>query len=71
MTAGVSRHGPTDLAVAESFFNLLEREGIRRRTNKTRKEARQDVFDYTEFSYSLQRKYAGTKMFSPIGFRWS
>ena len=31
-----------DNAVAESFFNLLKRERIRRRTYKTRADARQD-----------------------------
>ena len=33
-----------DNAVAESFFNLLKRERIRRRTYKTREQARQDIF---------------------------
>ena len=37
-----------DIAVAENFFNLLKRERIRRRTYKTRADARQDVFDYIE-----------------------
>lgn len=45
----MSRRGNChDNAVAESFFNLLKRERIRRRTYKTRIEARQDVFDYIE-----------------------
>lgn len=35
-----------DNAVAESFFRLLKRERIRRRTSPTRDAARQDVFDY-------------------------
>lgn len=35
-----------DNAVVESFFNLLKRERIRRRTYKTWVDARQDVFDY-------------------------
>jgi len=42
----MSRRGNChDNAVAESFFNLLKRERIRRRTYKTRADARQDVFD--------------------------
>jgi len=42
----MSRRGNChDNAVAESFFNLLKRERIRRRTYKTREEARRDVFD--------------------------
>ena len=38
--------GPSPLArpVAESFFNLLKRERIRRKKYKTREEARRDVF---------------------------
>lgn len=43
----MSRHGNChDNAVAESFFNLLKRERIRRRVYRSRDEARQDVFDY-------------------------
>jgi len=38
--------------VAESFFSSLKREGIRRRTYKSRKEARQDVFDFIEIFYN-------------------
>lgn len=37
---------------AESFFSSLKRERIRRRTYKTREEARQDVFDYIEMFYN-------------------
>ena len=43
----MSRRGNChDNAVAESFFNLLKRERIRRRTYKTRADARQDAFNY-------------------------
>jgi len=49
----MSRRGNChDNAVAESFFNLLKRERIRRRAYKTRAEARQDVFDYIEMFYN-------------------
>ncbi len=47
-----------DNAVAESFFNLLKRERIRRKTYRTRDEARQDVFDYIEIFYNPTRKHA-------------
>lgn len=57
-----------DNAVAESFFNLLKRERIRRRKYKTREEARQDVFDYIEFFYNPQRKHVRNGMLSPIDF---
>jgi putative transposase len=62
----MSRRGNChDNAVAESFFNLLKRERIRRRTYKTREEARQDVFDYIEMFYNPVRKHAGNGMLSP------
>jgi putative transposase len=45
----MSRRGDYhDNGVAESFFNLLNRERIRRGTYRRREEARQDVFDYIE-----------------------
>jgi putative transposase len=57
-----------DNAVAESFFNLLKRERVRRRTYKTRVEARRDVFDYIEMFYNLTRKHARNGMLSPADF---
>ena len=48
----MSRRGNChDNAVAESFFNLLKGERSRRKTYKTRAQARQDVFDYIEMFY--------------------
>ena len=45
----MSRRGNChDNVVAESFFSSLMRERIRRRTYKSREEARQDVFNYIE-----------------------
>ena len=45
----MSRRGNChDNAVAESFFNLLKRERIRRRTYKTRTDARRDVFTHRD-----------------------
>lgn len=38
--------------MAESFFNLLKRERIRRKIYRTRNEARADVFDYIEMFYA-------------------
>ncbi|SFQ79144.1 putative transposase [Donghicola eburneus] len=55
----MSRRGNChDNAVAESFFNLLKREQIRRETYRTRAEGRQDVFDYIEMFYNPKRKHA-------------
>jgi len=65
----MSRRGNChDNAVAESFFNLLKRERIRRRTYKTREEARRDVFDYIEMFYNPQRKHTRNGMLSPVEF---
>lgn len=65
----MSRRGNChDNAVAESFFNLLKRERIRRRTYGTRAEARQDVFDYIEMFYNLTRKHVRNGMLSPVEF---
>jgi putative transposase len=65
----MSRRGNChDNAVAESFFNLLKRERIRRRVYKTRAEARQDVFDYIEMFYNPTRKHVRNGMLSPVEF---
>ena len=65
----MSRRGNChDNAVAESFFNLLKREPVRRRTYKTREDARQDIFDYIEMFYNPQRKHVRNGMLSPAKF---
>ena len=65
----MSRRGNChDNAVAESFFNLLKRERIRRRTYGTRAEARRDVFDYIEMFYNPTRKHVRNGMLSPVEF---
>ena len=55
-------------AVAESFFNLLKRERIRRRAYKTRADARQGVFDYIELFYNPKPKQVRNGMLSPVEF---
>ena len=62
------RSNASSVAVAESVFNLLKREGIRRKTYQTRLEASQDVFDYIEMVYNPQRKHAHNAMLSPVIF---
>ena len=65
----MSRRGKChDNAVAESFFNLLKRERIRRRTYQTRDEARQDVFDYIKMFYNPTRKHVRKGRLSPVEF---
>ena len=48
LEATMSRRGNCDNAVAESFFQLLKRERIRRKIYVDREEARHDIFDYIE-----------------------
>ncbi len=65
----MSRRGNChDNAVAESFFNLLKRERIRRKTYRTRDAARQDVFDYIEMFYNPKRKHTNNGLLSPVNF---
>ena len=65
----MSRRGNChDNAVAESFFNLLKRERIRRRSYKTRQDARRDIFDYIEMFYNPKRKHVRNGMLSPVDF---
>lgn len=65
----MSRRGNChDNAVAESFFQLLKRERIRRRTYLTRGAARQDVFDYIEMFYNPNRKHTNNGMLSPVDY---
>ena len=69
LEASMSRRGNCyDNAVAESFFHLLKRERIRRKTYSTRKQARADIFDYIEFFYNPRRKHGRNGRLSPIDF---
>jgi putative transposase len=69
LEASMSRRGNChDNAVAESFFQLLKRERIRRRTYQTREAARQDVFEYIEMFYNAKRKHTNNGMLSPVDF---
>ncbi len=65
----MSRRGNChDNAVAESFFQLLKRERVKRQTYSTRAQARQDVFEYIEMFYNPKRKHTNNGMLSPIDF---
>ncbi len=54
--------------MAESFFNLLKRERIRRKTYWPREEARQDVFHCIEMFYNPRSKRVRNGMLSPVEF---
>ena len=65
----MSRRGNChDNAVAESFFQLLKRERVRRRTYPDREAARRDVFDYIEMFYNPKRRHGHSNRVSPIEF---
>lgn len=65
----MSRRGNChDNAVAESFFQLLKRERIRRKTYSTREEAKQDVFDYIEMFYNPKRRHSFSNDLSPVEY---
>ncbi len=65
----MSRHGNChDNAVAESFFQLLKRERIQRRTHSTREAARQDVSDYIEMFYNPVRRHSHNNGISTAQF---
>ncbi len=62
----MSRRGNChDNAVAESFFQLLKRERVRRHTYPTREAASQDVFEYIKLFYNPKRKHTNNGMLSP------
>ena len=65
----MSRRGNChDNAVAESFFQLLKRERIRRRVYANREAARQDVFSYIELFYNPSRRHSNNQGLSPVNF---
>jgi putative transposase len=69
LVPSMSRRGNChDNAVAESFFQLLKRERIRRQTYPTRQDARADVFNYIEIFYNPKRRHSTAGDLSPIEF---
>lgn len=57
-----------DNAPVESFFAMLKRERVRRRTYATREEAKADVFDYIEVFYNRKRRHGTLGYVSPVTF---
>ena len=55
-------------AVAESFFQLLNREQIRRQIYSTREAARSDVFNYIEMFYNTRRRHGFNNQLSPVEY---
>jgi putative transposase len=54
--------------VAESFFQLLKRERIRRKIYTTWDDARADVFTYIEMFYNTRRQHGHNDGLSPATF---
>ena len=54
----MSRRGNChDNAVAESFFQLLKRERIKKKIYLPRDEAKSDIFEYIEMFYNSKRRH--------------
>ncbi|NMY76778.1 MULTISPECIES: IS3 family transposase [Pseudomonas] len=69
LVASMCRRGNChDNAVAESFFQLLKRERIKRKIYTTRQDARDDVFDYIEMFYNPKRRHSFNNQLSPVEF---
>ncbi len=65
----MSRRGNChDNAVAESFFQLLKRERIRRKSYETREQAKRDIFDYIEMFYNPKRRHGFSNQLSPANY---
>ncbi|MGB0784377.1 MAG: IS3 family transposase, partial [Marinomonas sp.] len=65
----MSRRGNChDNAVAESFFQLLKRERVKRKVYVSREEARADIFDYIEMFYNATRKHGHAANMPPLAY---
>lgn len=69
LEGSMSRRGNChDNAVAESFFQLLKRERVKRKIYTTREDARADIFDYIELFYNGKRKHGSNDFLPPVEF---
>jgi putative transposase len=69
LQASMSRRGNChDNAVAESFFQLLKRERVKRHIYATRDDARSDIVDYIEMFYNSRRRHGFNNLLSPVEF---
>ena len=69
LEGSMSRRGNChDNAVAESFFQLLKRERIKKKIYSTREDARSDIFDYIEMFYNNKRKHGSNNLLSPVDY---
>lgn len=69
LVPSMSRRGNChDNAVAESFFQLLKRERVRRMIYFDREDARHDILDYIEMFYNPKRRHSYSDRLSPVNF---
>ncbi|MEM0514665.1 IS3 family transposase [Pseudoalteromonas sp. YIC-827] len=69
LEGSMSRRGNChDNAVAESFFQLLKRERVKRKVYSTRDDAKSDIFDYIEMFYNIKRKHGSNDLLSPVEY---
>ncbi|MGP6489817.1 IS3 family transposase [Duffyella gerundensis] len=69
LEGSMSRRGNChDNAVAESFFQLLKRERIKKKIYGTREEARSDILDYIEMFYNSKRRHGSSNQMSPTEY---
>ncbi|WP_122959278.1 IS3 family transposase [Pantoea agglomerans] len=69
LEGSMSRRGNChDNAVAESFFQLLKRERIKKKIYGTREEARSDIFDYIEMFYNSKRRHGSSDQMPPTEY---
>lgn len=69
LEGSMSRRGNChDNAVAESFFQLLKCERIKKKIYGTREEARSDIFDYIEMFYNSKRRHGSSNQMSPTEY---
>ncbi len=65
----MSRRGNCyDIAVAESFFQLLNRARVKQRVYATREEARHNIFEYIEMCNNPIRKHSNNVLLLPVIF---
>lgn len=63
LEGSMSRRGNChDNAVAESFFQLLKRERIKKRIYSTRGQSRADIFNSIEMFYNVKRKHGSNNL---------
>lgn len=65
----MSRRGNChDNTVAESLFQLLKRERIKRNVYATREKVRMEIFEYIEMFYNVKRRHGSNNQLSSVEY---